>query len=514
MDLFLTLIRRELLGLPRRRWFYPQRLLFVGLGTLVLFITVWANRLQVSSALGLLLFSSLAYSMILIIWFFGPAAAAHAMRDELESRSLEILALSDVSLFNALMGRFSSALGGVLMTLLSLLPLLMLCLSFGGISFAQLAWALAVLLANLLAAVSFGILCALLAGSRRGMRGLISAGLIAYLGLPMLILRDKNILQAYVQPLRAIWLSLHHDYFSDPTAAFYALAGNCGISVVAGALMLALAGWLLPRLLSRGFSLRVFKPRRRRPSSRSSLLFRVGNPCFIREFYRGSGRWLIVPAFLLITVAAALIARMSQPLGFFSLEAFLGMVWAVWLFALFFGSVSNLGRAFSRDRKLPVLELVLMTPLTERDYVYAKVKLAATAYFPYLIGVPVGFVVLLVWLMYQGPPADMFLELFSVVICFATLTVAIWLAFCAFSLYYSLRIGKLGGLLMPVFFLVYIIVFGIMFVSLGDAMDFQLWGTVFLLGLFSVVHFVVTAVIFMYLVNNFRRLARQARGLI
>jgi len=90
-----------------------------------------------------------------------PALTAATFSGEREQQTLEALLFTPLSSRNIIMGKLLSALSSVLLILLSTLPVMAVSLYFGGVSPAQIAWSLALILATALFSGTIGLYCSI-----------------------------------------------------------------------------------------------------------------------------------------------------------------------------------------------------------------------------------------------------------------------------------------------------------------------------------------------------------------
>lgn len=109
--------------------------------------------------LGRKLFGGVLTAMGAVCLLLAPGLAAGAIVQERERGSLDLLYLTPLSSRNILLGKLSSHLAFLLITMLCALPVAALGITFGGVSPAQMGWGLAMLLALALAFGCVGLYC-------------------------------------------------------------------------------------------------------------------------------------------------------------------------------------------------------------------------------------------------------------------------------------------------------------------------------------------------------------------
>ncbi|MBX7166665.1 MAG: ABC transporter permease [Pirellulales bacterium] len=159
---------REAVTLPRRRRFFIARITYAGM-LLVLACTAWLVVTGTSvvrgvddlARFGAILFQLLAPLQLALAVFFSALAAAGAVAQEKDRRTLVLLLLTQLNNSELVLGKWLASLLSVLALLAAALPVYALLLALGGVSWAQLGWSFAVTLASALAAGSLGSTVAL-----------------------------------------------------------------------------------------------------------------------------------------------------------------------------------------------------------------------------------------------------------------------------------------------------------------------------------------------------------------
>lgn len=159
---------REATIAPRRPRLYAARAVYV-LALLVLMGTAWLvltgtqliRDVGDMARFGGILFQILATLQLALAVFFAALAAASAVAEDKDRRTMELLLLSHLSNAELVLGRLGASLLGVGVLLLAAVPLFLLTAMFGGVSYGQIAWVFAVTLASVLAGGSLGSTLAL-----------------------------------------------------------------------------------------------------------------------------------------------------------------------------------------------------------------------------------------------------------------------------------------------------------------------------------------------------------------
>ena len=159
---------REVVTAPRRGRLYVSRAAYVA-GLLVLICTAWlllagtqvVRNVGDMARFGAMLFQILAPLQMALAIFFSALLAASAVTQEKDKRTLLLLLLTNLSNSELVLGKLLASLLGGLVLLTAALPLFMLSVLFGGVSFEQIARVFGVTLATAVVAGSIGSLLAL-----------------------------------------------------------------------------------------------------------------------------------------------------------------------------------------------------------------------------------------------------------------------------------------------------------------------------------------------------------------
>ena len=158
---------RELAITPRRPRLYVLRAIYAT-AILILMSTAWmvlAGTQDIRcvgdmARFGTILFQIIAPLQLALVIFIAAMASASAVAQEKDKRTLILLLMTRMSNSELVVGRLLASLLNVFVMILSALPILMLAVLFGGVSFAQVARVVLVTLATALASGSLGSLLA------------------------------------------------------------------------------------------------------------------------------------------------------------------------------------------------------------------------------------------------------------------------------------------------------------------------------------------------------------------
>ena len=154
---------REVAIAPRRTKLYVARAAY-PLALLVLMSTAWlvltgtqmVRDVGDLARFGTILFQILAPLQLALAMFFSALLAASEVAQEKDRRTLVLLLLTNLSNSELVLGKLLASLLNVLVMLAAALPLFMLAALLGGVSFGQIARAMAVTLAAVLVCGSLG----------------------------------------------------------------------------------------------------------------------------------------------------------------------------------------------------------------------------------------------------------------------------------------------------------------------------------------------------------------------
>ena len=159
---------REFTIAPRRPRLYIARAAYV-LGLLGLMSVAWlmVTGTQVVrdigdlARFGTMLFAILAPLQLVVAVFFASLLTASAVSQEKDRRTLILLLLTNMTNSELVLGKLLASLLNVLVMMLATVPLFMICVLLGGVSFEQVAQALAVTLTTIIVCGSLGSMLAL-----------------------------------------------------------------------------------------------------------------------------------------------------------------------------------------------------------------------------------------------------------------------------------------------------------------------------------------------------------------
>ncbi len=159
---------REIVLTPRRTRTYVVRSAY-GFALFVLIFTAWlvltgtqrVRDLGDLARFGMTIFQVLAPLQLAVTSFLSAVLAASAVSQEKDRRTLDLLLMTKMSNSELVLGKLLASLLQVVMLLGAALPLFMLAVLFGGVSFGQIGRVFAVTLASVLVCGSLGSTLAL-----------------------------------------------------------------------------------------------------------------------------------------------------------------------------------------------------------------------------------------------------------------------------------------------------------------------------------------------------------------
>jgi ABC-type transport system involved in multi-copper enzyme maturation permease subunit len=159
---------REWLTVPRQPRHYILRVAYLGL-LWVLGVTAWqatvgwdrTATLGDAARFGGLLFKILAYVQLTLLLFFGALTAASTIAREKDRRTFILLLMTDLRNYEIVLGKLLGSLLQIALLLAAMIPILALMLLLGGLAPDQLLQIVVILAGTALASGSLGALMAL-----------------------------------------------------------------------------------------------------------------------------------------------------------------------------------------------------------------------------------------------------------------------------------------------------------------------------------------------------------------
>lgn len=395
-ELLGPIFNREALTVPRRPQHYVARAAYLGL-LWILGLTAWQATVGWNEAPSLydtgrfapVLFRLSALVQLVLILFFAALSAAGAVAQEKDRRTFVLLLMTDLSGFQIVAGKLFGSLLPIFVFVLSTVPLLLLLTLLGGIAPVQVLEMVLILLVSACVAGACGTLVALWRDKTFPALALTVLFLVLYLMLARgLTLLGVSEFAAWLDPFAAVG-----SVFQPPETRATFLAPSLGYALVAGGLAAALVGWGI-------WKLRVWNPsgepimqreapeedveagtaeateKRRDIHAAPGVAREVGaNPILWRETStRAYGRRPLLVKLAYFVVAGLVCNYALQPLFGTgkppSYAAAYGLVPLGILSLLLLAAQS--ATAITSERDLGSLDLLLVTDLSPKEFVYGK----------------------------------------------------------------------------------------------------------------------------------------------
>jgi len=400
---FLPIVARELRVTARKRSTYWIRF---AAAALALLLSAWSfiflRSLGAGNIAGKMLFGSLTGLAWLYAVIGGVFKTADSLSEEKREGTLGLLFLTDLKGYDIVLGKIVAASVNWFFGLIALFPVLALSLLMGGVAPGDF-WRMIAALANLLFySLALGMFVSSFMRSERGAAGMTVAMLVFLLWLPSEAAEWHKKLTGALElspwfVLPDVTRPLHYadNYSGAGTPQLY--WGSLGVSHVIGWIYLLLASVIVPRTwqqqggkLSRwqenAEQLAYGKNRARRRRFRERAL--ALNP-FYWIAARARGQSLLLFLVLLAITGYFAISYYVDPQDWRNESAFLlpgfflhGTV-KIWL-------ALAACRRFVEDRRSGALELILSTPLTEKEIIRGQWRALAQQF-----GGPIIFVLMI-----------------------------------------------------------------------------------------------------------------------
>jgi ABC-type transport system involved in multi-copper enzyme maturation permease subunit len=399
---------REWLTVPRRARHYAVRVAYLGL-LWVLGLTAWqatvgwgrTATLGETARFGLLLFQIFAYVQLTLCLFFAAWSAAVAVTQEKDRRTFVLLLLTDLRRHEIVLGKLFGSLLQIGILLTATVPVLALTLLLGGVDLEQVGGVVLVLAVTGIAAGSLGSLIALWRDQTFQTLALTTLCLILYLCLvralavvapaaARLLGVDESAifwwvgackdLQLWLDPFQALAAVLE-----PPSTYTWSISPALGFALTMLVWSALLNIWSIVRL-------RVWNPKgepiqqREAPAEEDKDRVRAhaapgpvrrvwANPIIWREIRtRAYGRrqLLVMAAYILVVglLCYYALAPLHQTNDRLPFAAAYGLVPVTIISLLLVGTQAVTAITSERDRN--ALDLLLVTDLTPREFIFGK----------------------------------------------------------------------------------------------------------------------------------------------
>lgn len=382
---------REALTAPRQIQHYLVRSGYVA-ALLVLMYTIRQVTIgfqDVSNVGDVARFGSFVFQIfsivqLCLVMFFALLFAANSVAQEKDRQTLIMLLMTDLRDRELVLGKLCSSLLLVFVLIAASVPAFFLVHRLGGVTVAQIVWSLGICAATALAAGSWGSLVAYWREKTFQTLSISVLGVVMLVGLAELVVglagaeSAAGVFAGYFNPFRAMMavlspLSTHTGVGPVRVSAVGSVAALTGLAVVLN----AVTTW---RLRVWNPSRSVFRKAKTETDEATGLVRSKtrkiwNNPVIWREIRtRAYGRKaaLIKLAYCVISAAAIypvmsgggqLVLGMITPIGF----VFVGLA----LMSLILVNAQAV-TALTSERDMKTLELLLMTDVTAKEFVFGK----------------------------------------------------------------------------------------------------------------------------------------------
>ena len=407
MTLILSLFLKEFAFRPREKWFHVKRLLYVVVGGLVILACFCLQWKAGSNKAGLVMFEWLSYLATLTAFLVAPYMSAAAIVTEKERGTFNLLLLSDISIGQLLVSKLVSSVCATGLTIFSVIPLFILCVSLGGININQILMAFPVLATTIFLGACLGLLLSCFMEQEMRMQGRIALGAVIFFGvLPILVY--ITLLLAKVEPEKTMTvISPFYAVRALKQARDFNLVGwSCLYNLALCPPLLILATVLLPILHRRpgGVNSIVLQWRKRLGLAPNYIQTRkrpqiTGNPITWKDLHvhyggergawkkacLGCGAIAFVVGATYITVASVPDVKVEFRLNhlFWWVLLFVALVCGI---NYLYGTLSRAAQCCSREKQLRTLDILLTTDISGYSIVTGKSNAISLALLPWIVG--------------------------------------------------------------------------------------------------------------------------------
>ena len=387
---FLPIVERELRVGARRASTYWWRCVAAGAALLVWLLLVWINQRLSTAQLSRLLFTAFAVLAFGVCLLAGVFLTADCLSEEKREGTMGLLFLTDLKGYDVVLGKlFATSLRAVF-GLLAIVPILALPLLMGGVTVGEFWRVVLVLLASVLLSLSLGMaVSATQTDSRQAMGGtllgllLLSGGLPALWWMHALFSRGPH-LDALLLPSPPYLLQCAFDWAYRLRSGGHAFWVSLQMVLASGVLLLAFAAVLLPRRWqaqqegNQVLDLSALPPGSKRLAELAKKNSR--DAARARALQQNPFLWLVCRTPLLGGPANALLLLLILFwVIFFQASLWLhrfNYAFVVCLFLSYalhqffkYAVALDATRRFSEDRRSGALELLLVSPVPEKDLI-------------------------------------------------------------------------------------------------------------------------------------------------
>ena len=365
---FLPVVERELRVAARRRATYWGRFAAATIGTLLAAYILLAAR-GTNENVGATLFAWVSAVVFLYATVAGTLATCDCLSEEKREGTLGLLFLTDLKGHDVVLGKLAATSVNAFYGMLAVLPMLAIPFILGGVTHMEMLRVVLVAINLLFFFLSIGLFVSALCRKDNWALGLSSLiGLILVAGGPLVSeLKAHSEALQLTSPAAGCFLAFDEAYVAAPTSYFWT---NAEITLLYSWIFFGLACWIVPRSWqNEAAGKKMFwrwKENPARPArTRTALL--EANPFLWRVGRSNRKQTLLWLALGALTLLWRRYFRLISPaLLDPGLDLFLlmpaGLILKAWIGV-------EASRTFSEDHRNGGLELLLTTPLHERDIV-------------------------------------------------------------------------------------------------------------------------------------------------
>ncbi|MEX0716787.1 MAG: ABC transporter permease [Planctomycetaceae bacterium] len=381
---------REALTAPRQLRHYLIRSGYVAVLFVLMYTAAQATfgwqevrNLGDLARFGSLVFQVFSLVQLALVLFFALLFTAGSIAQEKDRRTLILLLMTDLRDRELVLGKLAASSLIVAVLLATSLPVFALVHMLGGVSREQLVWSLAISAATAMAAASWGALAAFWREKTFQTLAVGVLGVVGFLGVVELAVGVTGTawpaaarVAAAFDPFRGMLsildpLSGHPETGPMRVSAWGTVLAMLGLSAALGlATVLRLRVWNPPRA--------VYEGTRPAEATRAQARAVWHNPVVWREIRtRAYGRKIVVIKLAYLALAGALLAWLAragssgdQIVGVISPTGFAFVALA--LLSLLLINAQSV-TALTSERDAGTLELLLVTDVTAREFIFGKV---------------------------------------------------------------------------------------------------------------------------------------------
>ena len=420
MRLLLNMFLRELSRQPRKKYFYWKRVGFLAFISIV-FWSLVQGKSHIRPDFGLEIFGVFISWSCAILVIITPAGSSSSILEEKANKTLPLLIITDMTPTTIVVGKFISNTFYYVLQYIACLPLMMFCISLGGISGKQILAISASILSFILLASAIGTFIGSVSNSKR-VQGISLLILIVYFVATLII--------------QAGFYNAPQFTFSTAYALVEAIAKNdisyCIYNTIIQCLLTMFVLWLAQQGLYEAYlrSLRTASSNpihyptssvasstsqenkktehKQNVKKKATQVTRVwkkpihSNPVEWRDYIKSYGgvqrSWMKFFICMIATGVLILMFEVERANLALGVALFVCSVSCAWTtFNLFVNS-------FAKEKENKTFELLLSTKLSDREIVWGKINGVFRSAFPLLI-----YTIVLILIMAETTGIEIFI---------------------------------------------------------------------------------------------------------